>query len=189
MSSSSIVNTSVECSISSRVMNKGGGCFCAFHHFTAGARDCKAANELSRITQNRFTFENSGWKSPATADPNRTTLSRLAPAAARSRLTKSLIVLSGTIFVLAGYQLLLPPPPPELPPPNPPKPPPPPNPPPPPLYPPPPPPNIPEKSIQKSTPRSGVKRTMSMTTITRIIPPADMPRLGPHSGSGRAGAG
>src|SRR5580693_9272897 len=50
---------------------------------------------------------------------------------------------------------------------------PPPNPPPP--HPPPldpPPPNIPEKRIQKSTVRSGVKRTISMTIISRITPPA-----------------
>src|SRR5271168_2861894 len=114
-------------------MNRGGGWFCAFHHFTAGASDCNAANELSRITQNRFTFENSGWKSPAAAEPNRITLSRLVPAAARNRLTKSLIVFSGIMDTLACYQLLLPPPPPELAPPQSDKtPPPPPHPPPPP---------------------------------------------------------
>src|SRR5580704_22006 len=76
------------------------------------------------------------------------------------------------------YQLLLPPPPPELPPPNPPNPPPPPNPPspqPPPPRDPPPPPNIPERRIQKSTPRSGVQRTMSTMTISRMTPPADRP--------------
>src|ERR1022692_2325696 len=101
MSSNSIVNTSVERAISSRVMNNGGGCFCEFHHFTAGAKACNEANELSRITQNRFTFENSGWKSPATADPNRITLSRFAPAAVRSRPIKSLIRFSGIIYVLA----------------------------------------------------------------------------------------
>src|SRR5580658_6180166 len=82
---------------------------------------------------------------------------------------------------LADYQLLLAPPPPELPPPNPPKPPPPPNPPPPqppPPLDPPPPPNIPEKRIQNSTLRSGVKRTMSTTTISRKTPPADIPLPG-----------
>src|SRR5437879_6458230 len=185
MSVNSIVKTSAECSISARVMNSGGACFCAFHHFTAGARGCKATNELSRSTQNRFRLENSGWKSPATADPNRMTLSRFVPAAARSRLTNSLIFFSGTICVLAGYQLLLAPPPPELPPPNPPNPPPPPpppkppppQPPPPPRY-PPPPPNIPEKSIQNKMLRSGVRRTISTTTISKTIPPSDIPRPG-----------
>src|SRR5580700_9182685 len=77
------------------------------------------------------------------------------------------------------YQLPLDPPPPDIPPPpNPPKPPPPPPPPnPPPPQPPrdPPPPNIPEKRIQKSTLRSGVNRITSMTIISRITPPADMP--------------
>src|SRR5271166_3410542 len=91
---------------------------------------------------------------------------------------------------LADYQLLLPPPPPELPPPKPPKPPPPPNPPPPPPQPPPrpPPPNIPEKSIQKTTLRSGVRRTMSTMIISRIIPPADIPLPGRSIGSVGAGA-
>src|SRR5579863_444469 len=81
-----------------------------------------------------------------------------------------------------NYQLPLAPPPPELPPPNPPKPPPPPNPPPPPPNPPPPlyPPPLPmpERSIQKSMLRSGVARTMSTMTISRIIPPAEIPPLG-----------
>src|SRR5579859_7913513 len=79
------------------------------------------------------------------------------------------------------YQLLLAPPPPELPPPKPPKPPPPPPPPKPPNPPPPKPPRPPkifEKSIQKRRVRKGVKRTISMTIMIRMMPPSDMPPCG-----------
>src|ERR1051326_950097 len=81
------------------------------------------------------------------------------------------------------YQPLLAPPPPELPPPKPPKPPPPPPPPPKPPKPPPPPkpprpPNIFEKRIQKRRLRRGVKSTISMTMMIRMMPLNDMPPCG-----------
>ena len=57
--------------------------FCLSHHFATGATACKAAKELSRTTQKRFRFENSGWKSPAAADPNRITLTRFGPSPPR----------------------------------------------------------------------------------------------------------
>src|SRR5581483_4062099 len=178
MSSSSMMNTSVERSSSRRVITRNGGCFWPAHHFATGTSGCSAENELSRTRHSMLRFEIPGWKSSDAAEPKRITLERLSPAALRRRDSNSASLSSGMLVIFA-YQLLLAPPPPELPPPNPPKPPPPKPPPPQPPPPPPPPqppprypaPKIRGKNIQNSRLRKGEKKiSRRTTTMTRMAP-------------------
>src|SRR5712691_5395619 len=114
--------------------------------------------------------------------PNRTgphSPDRWGRRSAISRLVRRLL---SRAFVLSSYHPPLAPPPPELPPPKPPKPPPPPNPPPPPQppprEPPPQPPPPPNSNHQNKSRRRGVKRTIRITMIARMIVPPETPGCG-----------
>src|SRR5579864_571066 len=87
-------------------MQSGGGCFWLFHHFTTGASPWRAANEVSRRTQKRFRSESPSWNSPDTAEPKRMMASTFEPDVARTRVTNSLSLFSGTIcFLCCRYEL------------------------------------------------------------------------------------
>src|SRR5947209_5813068 len=99
ISINSMEKTSAERSSSSRVMRSGTVCCRRVHHLMAGTSCSSEANELSCRMQRRLTSEISESNSPDAAEPYRTMLCRLVPAACLSRSTNSSTRLVEAMFV------------------------------------------------------------------------------------------